>query len=233
MITPREAKKIRKQHRSQKEKEKLEAIQMGLIDPPKPKVKVTRLMRDLEANLFRDPTQVEQEMRKKLMERQHAHHNRNMADKLTPLELREKRERKLFDDGLLTHVVLFRIDNSEHPKNKYRVEINAIENRLSGISLKINNSTLVVVEGCKKSQARFFKLMTNRINWKLRKVDGVDAYAESGATKCQLIWRGTVKKPTFERFRTLRDLSEVDARKFLKDCNAEQYWNIFRAFESH
>ena len=32
--------------------------------------------------------------------------------------------------------------------------------------------------------------------------------------------------PTFERFRTHRDLTEAEARKMLRDVNCEYYWDL-------
>jgi len=231
MLTPRELKKIRMRRRSLKEKEKLEAIRQGLIDTPKPKVKLSKVIDALGVNFVADPTQIEQEIRRNLIEKQHAHDDRNLSDKLTPLELKRKKARKLFNDGLLTHVSVYRISGFDHPQNKYKVDINAIENRLSGARLQIGQITIIVVEGCSKSQRRFFKLMNNRIDWKLWKVNGIDVYDESGLAGCDLIWRGTIKKPNFERFRACRDLSEAEARKFLRDHNSEHYWDIACKFD--
>jgi hypothetical protein len=59
------------------------------------------------------------------------------ARKLTPAEKREKKMRKLFDDASTsgeTQVHVYRVESMANPKNKFRVDINAQENKLAGES---------------------------------------------------------------------------------------------------
>jgi U4/U6 small nuclear ribonucleoprotein PRP3 len=226
MLTPREVKKIRTQHRYQIEKEKQELIKQGLLEPPKAKVKLSNLMRVLGSTSNRDPTQVETEVRKQMKERQQAHNDRNLARKLTPFELKEKHERKLFDNSPVTHVMLYRIKSIKHPQNRYKIEINAVENRLTGVCLITDRTTLIIVEGCCKSQSRFHKLMTKRINWRLLKDEPLDMGDENYNLNCDLVWCGTVKEPCFERFKTHKNISETDAKKLLTDHHVEHYWKL-------
>lgn len=48
----------------------------GLLEAPKPKVKISNLMRVLGAESAADPTAIEQEVRKQMQERQAAHDDR-------------------------------------------------------------------------------------------------------------------------------------------------------------
>lgn len=137
-LTKREQKKLRTQRRQQREQEKQEMIRQGLLEPPKPKVKISNLMRVLTDEATADPTAIEKEVRKQMEERASAHEDRNLARQLTPAERREKKIRKLFDDpsgGVETQVHVYRVESLSNPKNKFRVDINAQENRLSGESL--------------------------------------------------------------------------------------------------
>merc|ERR1712050_478423 len=103
---------------------------------------------------------------------------------------------------------------------------NAVENRLSGVCLLTKRKALVLVEGCSKSQRRFHKLLMRRIKWNLSKDNGMDLIVNKHSEKCELIWRGSIKTPYFNRFRIHRDLSDDAAKKFLGEYNAEQYWNL-------
>merc|ERR1712187_200688 len=183
-------------------------------------------MRILSSKFGVNPTKIEQEIRRQMIERQQAHDNRNLSRKLTILESKEKKDRKLFDSGQTTQVSLYRITLKEHPQNRYKLDINAVENRLSGVCLINDNKAFVLVEGCSKSLCRFHKLITRRINWNLGKVDGIDFIDQLSDNKCKLIWSGTIKTPHFDRFRIYRDLSDGDARKLLRKHNAEQYWDL-------
>lgn len=108
-LTKKEIKKMRTQRRMQREQERQELIRQGLLEPPKAKVKISNLMRVLGAESAADPTAIEKEVRRQMAERQQAHDDRNLARKLTPLEAKEKKDKKLFDEeGLETHVALYK-----------------------------------------------------------------------------------------------------------------------------
>ncbi len=53
----------------EREKEKQELIRQGLLDPPKPKVKLSNLMRVLGTDAVMDPTAMEQQVRNQMAER--------------------------------------------------------------------------------------------------------------------------------------------------------------------
>ncbi|GFR42882.1 hypothetical protein Agub_g3874 [Astrephomene gubernaculifera] len=95
-LTAKELKKLRTQRRLARDKEKQELIRQGLLEPPKPKVRIANLHRVLGTDASLDPTAVEKEVRKQMAERQAAHDDRNLARMLTPAERRDKKLRKLF-----------------------------------------------------------------------------------------------------------------------------------------
>ena len=138
MLTKTEQKKLRTQRRVAREMEKQEMIKQGLLEPPPPKVKISNLMRVLTDGAVADPTQIEKQVRAQMAERAEAHEDRNLARQLTPAEKKEKKRRKMFDDTTgdtgQTHIRVYRIESLANPKHRFRVDINAQENHLTGTS---------------------------------------------------------------------------------------------------
>ena len=54
----------------EREKEKQELVRQGLLDPPKPKVKLSNLMRVLGTEAVADPSAMEKVVRNQMAERQ-------------------------------------------------------------------------------------------------------------------------------------------------------------------
>ncbi|KAL3702285.1 hypothetical protein R1sor_020307 [Riccia sorocarpa] len=220
-LTRKEQKKLRTQRRLAKEKDRQEMIRQGLLEPPKPKVKMSNLMKVLGAEATQDPTRLEQEIRSAAAEREQAHTDRNLARKLTPAERREKKEKKLFDDPttLETIVSVFRINDLSHPQTKFKVDMNAQENRLTGCVVISDSMTVVVVEGGSKSIKRYAKLMLRRIKWETAvKEDEDGSEDQQRVNKCVLVWQGSVAKPSFEKFLIQQCRTEAAARKYFADA---------------
>ena len=81
-----------------------------MLEPPKPKVKISNLMRVLTDEATVDPTAIEKEVRKQMEERASATRTET-REAATPAERREKKIRKLFDDpsgGVETQVHVYR-----------------------------------------------------------------------------------------------------------------------------
>lgn len=230
-LTKKEQKKLRTQRRLAREKDKQEMIRQGLIEPPKPKVKMSNLMKVLGSEATQDPTRLEKEIRSAAAEREQAHIDRNVARKLTPAERREKKERKLFDEpnAVETIVSVYRINDLAHPQTRFKVDVNAQENRLTGCTVISDGITVVVVEGGNKPIKRYGKLMLKRINWatavKEDDEDG-DESDDKPANKCVLVWQGSVAKPSFNRFTVHECLTEAAARKIFTDAGVAHYWDL-------
>lgn len=233
-LTKKEQKKLRTQRRLAREKERQEMIRQGLIEPPKPKVKMSNLMKVLGSEATQDPTKMEMEIRAAAAEREQAHVDRNMARKLTPAERREKKERKLFDDPstLETIVSVYKVNDLSYPQNRFKVDINAQENRLTGCAVMSEAFSVVVVEGGSKSIKRYGKLMLRRINWaaKLENEDEEDEDDEKPPNKCVLVWQGSVAKPSFTRFHVHECRTEAAARKVFNDAGVGHYWELAANF---
>ncbi|XP_062155047.1 protein RDM16 isoform X2 [Alnus glutinosa] len=230
-LTKKEQKKLRTQRRLAREKDKQEMIRQGLIEPPKPKVKMSNLMKVLGSEATQDPTRLEKEIRSAAAEREQAHIDRNVARKLTPAERREKKERKLFDEqnGLETIVSVYRINDLSHPQTRFKVDVNAQENRLSGCAVISDGITVVVVEGGNKPIKRYGKLMLKRINWASavkEEDEDEDGSNDKPANKCVLVWQGSVAKPSFHRFTVHECLTEAAARKTFTDAGVAHYWDL-------
>ncbi|GMJ14433.1 RNA-directed DNA methylation 16 [Hibiscus trionum] len=229
-LTKKEQKKLRTQRRLAREKDKQEMIRQGLIEPPKPKVKMSNLMKVLGSEATQDPTKLEMEIRSAAAEREQAHVDRNIARKLTPAERREKKERKLFDDPTTveTIVSVYRINDLSHPKTRFKVDVNAQENRLTGCAVISEGISVVVVEGGSKSIKRYGKLMLRRINWaEAVNEDGdEDEDEEKPPNKCVLVWQGSVAKSCFYRFSVHECITEAAARKVFADAGVGHYWDL-------
>lgn len=230
-LTKKEQKKLRTQRRLAREKDKQEMIRQGLIEPPKPKVKMSNLMKVLGSEATQDPTRLEKEIRTAAAEREQAHIDRNTARKLTPAERREKKERKLFDDSntLETIVSVYKINDLSHPKARYKVDVNARENRLTGCAVISEEVSVVVVEGGSKSIKRYGKLMLRRINWVesvKEEEEGGDGDEDKPVNKCLLVWQGSVAKQCFNRFYIHECMTEAAARKVFADAGVGHYWDL-------
>lgn len=75
-----------------------------------------------------------------MSERQAAHDDRNIARSLTPAERREKKLRKLFEGGAMgnaggggsTLAAVYRVESLAHGQHRFKVDVNAKENHMSG-----------------------------------------------------------------------------------------------------
>ncbi|XP_043699044.1 protein RDM16-like isoform X1 [Telopea speciosissima] len=230
-LTKKEQKKLRTQRRLAKEKDRQEMIRQGLLEPPKPKVKMSNLMKVLGSEATQDPTRLEMEIRSAAAEREQAHVDRNIARKLTPAEHRGKKERKLFEDPntLETLVSVYRINDLSHPQTHFKVDVNAQENRLTGCAVISDGISVVVVEGGSKPIKRYGKLMLKRINWAASvgiDEDGEDESEDKPVNKCDLVWQGSVAKPSFNRFLVHQCRTEAAARKVFSDAGVGHYWDL-------
>ncbi|XP_075484056.1 protein RDM16-like isoform X1 [Primulina tabacum] len=230
-LTKKEQKKLRTQRRLGREKDRQEMIRLGVLEPPKPKVKMSNLMKVLGSEATQDPTKLEMEIRSAAAEREQAHIDRNVARKLTPKERREKKERKLFDDSnsLDTIVSVYKINDLSHPQARFKVDINAQENRLTGCAVISEGLSVVVVEGGAKPIKRYGKLILKRIDWtaSVKKEDEDENDAEvKPLNKCVLVWQGSVAKPSFNRFFVQECRTETAARKFFSDHGVAHFWDL-------
>ena len=60
---------------------------------------------------------------------------------------------------------MYKINDLSHPQTRFKVDVNAQENRLTGCAVISDGISVVVVKGGSKSIKRYGKLMLKRINW--------------------------------------------------------------------
>ena len=227
-LTKREQKKLRTQRRLAREKERQDMIRQGLLEPPKAKVKMSNLMRVLANETVQDPTRMEQQVRAAAQEREQAHADRNLANKLTPSEKKEKKERKLFDEegiGGGSVATVFRLRHLRHAQTRFKVDVNAQQNRLTGRCVMSDELALVFVEGGAKPSKRFARLMTGRIDWAAAAAPP-EGGGEEVPNSCQLVWQGTVAKPMFDEFKIEAFRTNAAARMHCEEHKCAHYWDL-------
>ncbi|CAL8464003.1 g3538 [Coccomyxa elongata] len=236
MLTAKERKKLKTQRRNEREKDRQEMIRQGLMEPPKPKVKISNLMRVLGNEAVADPSAMEAEVRAQMEEREQAHKDRNLARKLTPAEKREKKHIKLVGaaaEGEAPTVAVYSVDKLNKPAHRFKVRVNAEELHMTGCSVTTEALSVVVVEGGPKAHKRYNKLMLNRIKWDEDQEEEDDTKEESGVHRkvpgCRLAWTGKVKATAFDKFVVHDAKSAAEACKFLEDRGIAHYWDLAEA----
>mmetsp|Transcript_38015 Transcript_38015/g.151036 ORF Transcript_38015/g.151036 Transcript_38015/m.151036 type:complete len:515 (-) Transcript_38015:35-1579(-) len=246
LLTQRERKKLRHQKRMEKEKDRQQQIQMGLIPPPAPKVKLSNMMRVLATQASQDPTKVEATIRKQVRERQDAHEARNEARKPSKDERAARQVEKVEKDkssGL--HACVFRVRDLRHPQHRFKININAEQNSLTGCAIYNDSCNIVVAEGGSKGLNKFKKLMLRRIDWSITAdLDQEEEAAEGGKdngirqdtvqeNRCVLVWEGQIPRQAFKRFMATPIPVQEDARKVFRIRRVEHYWDTALAFPMH
>ncbi|KAJ3335695.1 hypothetical protein HDU93_004653, partial [Gonapodya sp. JEL0774] len=255
MLTKKEQRKLRRQNRMERQREKQDQIRLGLLPPDPPKVRISNMMRVLGNEAVQDPTKVEAEVRKQMEARRQAHKQHNAAKKLGEVERRQKKLAKLIGtDKTTVHVAVFRINDLESKLHRLKVEQNATQLQITGIGIRSPIQCLVVVEGTAKAIKFYKKLMLRRIDWSGSRIqapqddensdsdDDVtkppaeqpsgEGDATDGTTKkneCQLMWEGEVKDRQFRRFRIHQCPTEGKVKELLEVHNAVQYWDLTKS----
>ncbi|KAG2736505.1 hypothetical protein G9P44_000595 [Scheffersomyces stipitis] len=229
-LTKKERKRIRKNERSEKHKDKQDRIKLGLDAPPPPKVKLSNLMNILTNEAIKDPTAIEMRVRQEVEERLQNHLATNEARKLTKEQrhekIQEQREKDL-SKGYFTSV--YRVDNLSNPQHFFKVNKNAQQLDLVGICLRNPKFNLIVVEGGHKSIKFFNKLLTKRIKWTENVVpkhsnESTQELQDLSANKCYLVWEGQVKELSFQKWSVMYSRDEDEAFDVLNRFRIENYW---------
>eukprot|EP00937_MAST-01D_sp_MAST-1D-sp2_P003648 g3648.t1 len=245
MLTKEERKRLRRQTRLEREREKQDKIALGLMPAPEPKVKISNMMRVLGEQAVADPSRVEKQVMDAVQQRQAAHDARNHARMLPKEERKAKNVAKMKAEGAgalgETHVAVFWVADLSCGQKRFKVDVNAQQNHLTGgvVTCASERLNLVVVEGGGKGVKRFTKLMTRRLNWAVNAdderegegADGSPAMDTSGPASarppntCELVWEGIVTKKLFNNFRFQECRSSETARKVLEAKGCAHYWD--------
>lgn len=248
MLTKKETKKLRRQRRMEAQKEQQEMVAVGLLPPPKPKVKLSNLMRVLANEASADPTKVEAEVREQVEERRRKHEVDNAARKKTKEERREKtRESIAKDKDAGFYAAVFRVSDMRNPQHRFKVDINARQWEMTGTALLFSECNVVVVEGGLKAVRKFKKLMLRRIDWEASiqnresstegtPKDVSDQSAADGQSDksrpnkrlntCALVWEGPIPTPAFEGFTTASVRTQRECRYHFRKHGVEHYWDL-------
>ncbi|XP_053387114.1 U4/U6 small nuclear ribonucleoprotein Prp3-like isoform X2 [Mercenaria mercenaria] len=231
-LTAAERKKLRRQNRTEAQKELQEKIRLGLAPPMEPKVRMANLMRVLGSEAVQDPTKVEAHVRAQMAKRQKAHEEANAARKLTKEQRRDKKIEKIKEDTSLgVHVSVYRVNDLSNPSKKFKVETNAKQLYMTGIVVLFKDCNIVVVEGGPKQQRKFKRLMMHRIKWeedkqrKKKDADGETDETES-RNRCVLVWEGTTKNRAFGEMKFKVCPTEAFAREQFRKHSVESYWDL-------
>jgi U4/U6 small nuclear ribonucleoprotein PRP3 len=247
-LTKEEQKKKRRQNRQVVLKEKQAKQRLGLEPPEPPKVKKSNLMRVLGEQAVKDPTAVEQRVNREIAERAEKHEQTNLERKLTKEERAAKlAEQQEKDAARGVYMCVFRIDNLSFGKHRYKVDVNAKQNALTGITILNPKLNLVVVEGGAHSINPYKKLMLQRIDWTeisppsstQKEPDAKDEAAKAwwlkpeedngklkdlSENRCVLVWEGQVKERVFKKWSSKVCETDGDARRALERMKMENMW---------
>jgi len=256
MLTRKEIKRMRKRNRAEREQERQERVLLGLEEASKGRVKISNFMKVRGAEAVQDPTQAEAQVRREIAAREAAHQARNDARKLTPEERKEKKRRKLVEDTANgVTVAVFRVNDLSHPQRRFKVDATARDAHMTGVALLAPNFAVVVVEGGPKAVLRFKKLMLRRIDWKANVAIRSQKFLEAKAAEegdeidedtvlepvevdysdneCVMVWEGVLAKRNFKAFAIETAANEKAARFFLRQHQAEHYFDICTAAETN
>ncbi|KAJ6145686.1 hypothetical protein N7470_009581 [Penicillium chermesinum] len=243
-LTKKEQAKVRRQRRMADLKEEQAKIRLGLVPAPPPKVKKSNLMRVLGEQAVKDPTAVEARVTQEIEERRLKHEAENAARKLTKEQRREKLASQQEKDAAMgIYVSVYRIDSLANGRNRFKINKNAEQNKLTGICVLNPKMNLVIVEGGKHSVNNYRKLMLNRIDWtdnpgpspriSLTKTeDEKGEPRDFSQNSCDMIWQGQAKARVFRKWLGDRICeTEADAKETLSRTKMDNFWNLARSFK--
>ena len=251
-LTSKEQAKLRRQRRMADLKEQQAKIRLGLEPAPPPKVKKSNLMRVLGEEAVKDPTAVEARVNREIAERKNQHDLTNEERKLTEEQRHEKLANQQQGDaakGIFTSV--YRIDSLANGRHRYKIEVNAKENALTGVCIMHSKMNLVIVEGGAHSIKFYKKLMMNRIDWtenaapksiregnKEALAKWLEAEDDKGELKdlslnsCQLVFQGEEKQRAFRKWLGARVCeSDAQAKDILSRAKMESFWNLVKSIQ--
>ncbi|TKR77024.1 hypothetical protein L596_018074 [Steinernema carpocapsae] len=127
---------------------------------------MSNLMRVLGDDAIKDPTKMEEHVKKQIAERLRKHEQDNEDRKLTKEQRAAKKTKKISEDvSLGVHVAVYKVKSLQHPKKKFKVECNAKQLQMTGAIIYHKLFNVVAVEGGPKQQKFFKNLMMQRIKW--------------------------------------------------------------------
>ena len=230
-LTAKDRKRVRRQTRAEREREKQDKIQLGLVAPPEPKFKLSNFMKVLGEQAVADPSKMERKVMEQVTSRLTKHAMRNAARKLTPQEKKEKKRRKLAEDtSAEVSVAVFYVASLESSQHRFKIDVNAQQLSLTGgvliCSAPDASFALVVVEGGPRAIKRFAALVNRRIDWADDAKLQAETTAFAGVNWAAQVWAGSVVKRAFTAFRFQECKSSLTARRVLDAKGVAHYWDM-------
>lgn len=250
-LTKTEQAKLRRQRRMEDHKEQQAKIRLGLVPPPPPKVKKSNLMRVLGQEAVQDPTAVEARVTREIDQRAADHEEMNEERALTKEQRHEKLAQQQEADATKgVKVAVYRIDNLSYGKHRYKIDVNAKQNALTGITILNPKMNLVIVEGGAHSMSAYRKLMVTRIDWTenaapqsvsernkeaeqewLRGLDDKGMLKDLSFNRCVLIWEGEEKARVFRRWGSRVCETDGEAKDVLSRTKMENMWTLAQTYQ--
>ncbi|PVH92408.1 PRP3-domain-containing protein [Periconia macrospinosa] len=248
-LTPKEQAKLRRMRRAEELKEHQAKIRLGLEPPPPPKVKRGNMMRVMGEQAIADPTAVEQLVEAQIQERLDKHLATNEERKLTKEQRHTKlQEQQQKDAQKGLYMCVFKIDTLAFGKHRYKVDNNAKQLALTGITIFNPNLNMVIVEGGVHSVNKYKKLMLQRVKWSenapptetqaekqmndppwLRSVDADGNPKDLSYNTCKLVFEGEVKQRSFRKWGAKRCETDGEAREFLSRSKLDSLWALAKS----
>ncbi|KAL8914772.1 MAG: hypothetical protein Q9171_000608 [Xanthocarpia ochracea] len=249
-LTSKEQAKIRRQRRMADLKEQQAKVRLGLEPPEPPKVKASNMMRVLGEEAVKDPTAVEARVSREIAERANKHERMNEERKLTAEQKHEKltkQQQKDAAQGIFCTV--YKIESLANPQHRFKVDKNAKDHNLTGITIQHPKFSLVVVEGGSHSIQAYKKLLTQRIDWTenthpnksvregnnealaswLQAEDEKGQLKDLTGNRCQVIWEGEEKVRSFKRWGSKVCATDHLAREALGRGKMENMWVLAKS----
>ncbi|KAL8673144.1 MAG: hypothetical protein Q9168_002441 [Polycauliona sp. 1 TL-2023] len=249
-LTSKEQAKIRRQRRMADLKEQQAKVRLGLEPPEPPKVKASNMMRVLGEEAVKDPTAVEARVSKEIAERANKHDRMNEDRKLTKDQKHEKlakQQQKDVEQGIFCTV--YKIESLANPQHRFKVDKNAKDYNLTGLTVQHPKFNVVVVEGGAHSIQAYKKLMTQRIDWTenthpnksvregnnealatwLQSEDEKGQLKDLTGNRCQVIWEGEEKTKSFKRWGSKVCATDHLAREALGRGKMENMWVLAKS----
>ena len=250
-LTTKEQAKARRMRRQADLKEKQAKIRLGLEPPPPPKVKRGNMMRVMGEQAIADPTAVEMLVEQQIAQRQHDHEEANEERKLDKDERHaklEKNQEKDAQKGL--YLCVFKVNTLAYGQHRYKIDMNAKQHALTGLTLFNPELNLVIVEGGLHSMEKYKKLMLQRIKWSenaepteaqmekqanepqwMKSLDANGNLKDHSQNKCTLLFEGEVKNRAFRKWGSKMCETAGEAREILSRSKLDSLWALAKSVE--
>ena len=229
-LTRKERRKARRIRRIQEQKDKQEKIRLGLMEPEKPKVKISNMMRVYGQEASLDPTAIEKKVQLEIQERLEKHLRQNEERKLAPDERSAKRTQKFTEDmSHIVHSAIFRVKGGQvRPVDLAKIRLNAEQYHFVGVEVRLAGTMMILVQGGPKGIRRYKRLLLERVNWNAGEGDESDEIQTRGPIECVLVWEGQLPKAEFRQFRVHACETEQEVSEALGQFY--HYWETTKHF---